>query len=70
MLRSDFSLDTVNLGLQYRSAANPAVVTIYLVDGTKPNQTGNNNFVELDEREANINWSMVICQGSTRSELP
>ena len=22
------------------------------------------------EREANINWSMVICQGSTRSELP
>ena len=21
-------------------------------------------------REANINWSMVICQGSTRSELP
>ena len=21
------------------------------------------------EREANINWSMVICQGSTRSEL-
>ena len=24
----------------------------------------------LWEREANINWSMVICQGSTRSELP
>ena len=22
------------------------------------------------EREANIDWSMVICQGSTRSELP
>ena len=22
------------------------------------------------EREANINWSMVTCQGSTRSELP
>ena len=22
------------------------------------------------EREARINWSMVICQGSTRSELP
>ena len=22
------------------------------------------------EREANINWSVVICQGSTRSELP
>ena len=21
-------------------------------------------------KEANINWSMVICQGSTRSELP
>ena len=31
------------------------------------------NPVELTtlwEREANINWSMVICQGSTRSELP
>ena len=24
----------------------------------------------LLEREANINWSMVICEGSTRSELP
>ena len=24
----------------------------------------------LPFREANINWSMVICQGSTRSELP
>ena len=23
----------------------------------------------LCEREANINWSMVTCQGSTRSEL-
>ena len=22
------------------------------------------------EREAHINWYMVICQGSTRSELP
>ena len=22
------------------------------------------------EREANVNWSMVTCQGSTRSELP
>ena len=22
------------------------------------------------EREANINWPMVTCQGSTRSELP
>ena len=22
------------------------------------------------EREAHINWSMVTCQGSTRSELP
>ena len=22
------------------------------------------------EREANINWSMVTCQGSTRSEVP
>ena len=22
------------------------------------------------EREANINWSMVTCQGSTRLELP
>ena len=22
------------------------------------------------EREANMNWSMVTCQGSTRSELP
>ena len=22
------------------------------------------------EREANINWSMVICQGNARSELP
>ena len=24
----------------------------------------------LWEREAHINWSMVTCQGSTRSELP
>ena len=24
----------------------------------------------LWEREANISWSMVICKGSTRSELP
>ena len=27
-------------------------------------------FACLVERFANINWSMVICQGSTRSELP
>ena len=26
--------------------------------------------VSVGKREANINWSMVICQGSTRSELP
>ena len=26
--------------------------------------------VGVGEREANINWSMVNCQGSTRSELP
>ena len=32
-------------------------------DGLLPNVT-------LWEREANMNWSMVTCQGSTRSDLP
>ena len=66
------SIPGLNLALTYKIPpefrGGDSILSVHITAGTFNMPTSYQLWVW--EKEANINWSMVTCQGSTRSELP